>query len=173
MRRQYHNIALVGMMGSGKSAVGRVLAERLGWRFLDTDAEIVASQRRTISDIFDQDGEEAFRAMETEALRDAVSGAGAVIATGGGVVLRPENRDLLFERCWVVWLTATPEEHVERSAQGERRPVLERDTDRLAAVRRILMERTPLYATADALVDTSRRTVEEVAANLAALWKTL
>lgn len=170
MQRIYHNIALIGMMGSGKSAVGAALAARLGWRFVDTDAMVVASEGRAIADIFARDGEEAFRRMETEAVRVAASGTETVIATGGGAVLRPENRDTLWARCFVVWLTATPEEHVERTARGQRRPVLDRADDRLEAVRRLLSEREPLYALADHREDTSGRSVTSIVEELLSRW---
>src|SRR5207245_2182803 len=117
-------IALIGMMGSGKSTVGRRLASELGWAFIDTDAEIVRTQGRSIADIFRDDGEEAFRNLETAALRQALTPDEVVIATGGGVVLRPENRDLLARTCWVVWLRATEEEYIRRVAGNARRPLL-------------------------------------------------
>jgi shikimate kinase len=167
MTRSFANIALIGMMGSGKSVVGYLLAEQLGWRFVDIDALIVTAEGKPIADIFAHSGEESFRRIEARTVREVASLEGQVIATGGGAVLRPENREALWGRCWVVWLTATPEEHAARSLRGERRPVLDRHDDRLEAVRRILAERTPLYELADHVEPTSGRSVEEIADSLA------
>lgn len=171
MQRTCLNIALIGMMGSGKSAVGAALAARLGWRLVDTDALIVERQGRAIADIFATDGEVAFRRMEAAAVREAAAATHTVIATGGGAILREENRAALWSRCLVVWLTATPEEHAERTARGETRPLLEGPEDRLASIRRLLNERSPLYALADIVEPTSGRTPEDIAETLAARWQ--
>jgi shikimate kinase len=167
---RFANIALIGMMGSGKSSVGSALAQRLGWRFLDTDAAIIASTGRAIPAIFAEDGEEVFRDLETTAVCDSVAGEGAVIATGGGAILREGNRDLLWCRCWVVWLTASPEEHARRVLQSERRPVLDRYADPVEGARQVLAAREPLYSLAHLTVDTTGLTVDEVVTNIHNAW---
>lgn len=158
------------MMGSGKSTVGRLLAARLGWELVDTDDAIVARAGRPIADIFTQDGEQAFRDMETEAVREAAGRRNAVLALGGGAVLRPENRDAIWASCWVVWLLAAPEEHLSRVAQSERRPLLESHADPVEAARRILKLREPLYSLAHWTEDTTHRTPDEIADSIARQW---
>jgi shikimate kinase len=100
------NLVLVGLMGSGKSTVGRQLAERLGRSFIDTDAVVADRAGRTIAEIFQTDGEAAFRHMESQIIAEVTSAGGAVIATGGGAVLSAENRALMRQDSLVVWLQA-------------------------------------------------------------------
>jgi shikimate kinase len=158
------------MMGSGKTNVGRALAANLGWRFVDTDGEIVAAEGRAIADIFAIDGENAFRDMETAAILNATSGEHAVIATGGGAILREENRTALYERCWVVWLAATPEEHVRRVLNSERRPVLERYADPVEGAREVLAARISHYSQADLTVDTTNLGIPAVVSAILAAF---
>ncbi|MEN9933534.1 MAG: hypothetical protein RLZZ387_113 [Chloroflexota bacterium] len=118
-------IALVGLSGAGKSTVGRLLATLLGWRLMDTDALVVREAGREIPAIFADEGEPGFRERETAALRTALDEAPCVVATGGGIVLRAENRALLRERALVVWLDAPTEALVARLlAHDEARPLL-------------------------------------------------
>ena len=155
-------IALVGLSGSGKSSVGRRLAERLGWPLLDTDALIVRSAGCEIAQIFALEGEARFRDMEAEALRGAIEGPPAVVATGGGIVLRAENRALLHGRAFVVWLDAPTSTLLARLlAHDEQRPLLQGDpAARLEALR---TARAALYAeVADLQIATDGRTVEEI-----------
>jgi shikimate kinase len=107
-------IALVGLSGAGKSSVGRLLAERLDWALLDVDALIETTAGRSIPQIFADEGEPGFRDREAEALRLALSLGERVIATGGGAVLRPENRRLLRDEALVVWLDAPTEVLIAR-----------------------------------------------------------
>ncbi|MFN8502788.1 shikimate kinase [Kouleothrix sp.] len=156
-------IALVGLSGAGKSSVGRLLAERLGWPLLDTDALIAEAAGRGVPQIFAEDGEARFRDLEAAALRAALGRAPAIVATGGGIVLRAENRALLRERAFCVWLDAPVAALVARlRAHDEQRPLLEGDmAARLAALR---AARAALYAeAADARIDTEARSAEEVA----------
>lgn len=162
------NIALIGMMGSGKTVVGRALATALQWRFVDTDEEIVTSTQRTIPEIFAVEGEEAFRDLESAVVSSATATQHAVIATGGGAVLRETNRALLLSRCWVVWLTATPEEHARRVLQSERRPILERYADPVDGARKVLAVRAAFYAQAHHIVDTTGRSIDEVVTEILA-----
>ncbi|MFZ5823838.1 MAG: shikimate kinase [Bacillota bacterium] len=120
------NIVLIGLMGSGKSAVGRLLAERLGRPFVDTDELVVQQTGRSIADLFATEGEAAFREREAAVIAQVTAHDGQVIATGGGAVLRPENREALRRTGLVIWLDAPPEALYQRArAQGlERRPLL-------------------------------------------------
>ena len=157
------HLVLVGMMGSGKTTVGRALAARLGRPLLDSDALIEAREGRTVRDIFGTDGEDAFRAIETEVLvQSLASPEPAVIAAAGGVVLRAENRDALrVSGARVVWLRADPSVLVERVTGGPHRPLL--DNDPAGVLQRMYTEREGLYReVADAIVTVDGRSVNEV-----------
>jgi len=140
-------IFLVGFMGSGKSTIGRLLAERLGWEFTDLDEEIEASQRQSIPEIFDNHGEERFRRLETEAIRRRVmlvrAGRPTVVALGGGAFSRPENCALLEDHGITVWLDCPLELARHRVETSTNRP-LARDPERFAELyqaRRLCYER--------------------------------
>jgi shikimate kinase len=169
--RQFANVALIGMMGSGKSTVGRGLAARLGWEFADTDSMIEAREGRSIPEIFATDGPGYFREKETEVLEDVVAGERQVIATGGGIILLPRNREVLLSRCWVAWLQATPEEHYSRVSNSERRPLLEGYDDPVQAAADILERRRPYYEIADLQQPTSGLSVEQVVDAVRAAWE--
>jgi shikimate kinase len=158
------------MMGSGKSTVGRLLAERLGWTLIDTDDRVVAEAGKPIAEIFEQDGEPAFRALEARVVASAASEPEAVIALGGGAILHDASREALLSGSWVVWLRATPEEHFERVASSERRPLLEAHGDPVEAARKILARREPIYSQAHWTEDTTGRAPAEIADNLARTW---
>jgi shikimate kinase/3-dehydroquinate synthase len=147
-------------MGTGKTAVGRALAARLGARFVDTDVLVEEAAGRPIARIFAEDGEAAFRRLEARAVAEAAAPGGAVIATGGGVVLSAENMARLRRGGVVVALEAAPEAILARVGPGADRPLL--GTDPAASVRRLLAERAPLYAAADLVVETSHLPVDAV-----------
>lgn len=134
---------LLGFMASGKSTIGRQLAERLGWSFFDTDHEIEAAEKVTIADIFDTRGEAEFRRVESEILREHVRwierGRPSVVALGGGAFLARENRDLLAEHGLTIWLDCPFEIVKRRVAQSGHRP-LARDPERFAELYRIRLE---------------------------------
>lgn len=157
------HLVLVGMMGSGKTTVGRALAARLGRPLLDSDAMIEAREGRTVRDIFSSDGEDAFRSIETEVLVQSLARPEpAVIAAAGGVVLRVENRDALrASGARVVWLRADPAVLVERVKGGQHRPLL--DDDPAGVLQRMYAERERLYReVADAIVTVDGRSVNDV-----------
>jgi shikimate kinase len=166
-------IALIGLMGAGKSAVARVLGERLGVSVADLDGMIEAVEGCSVAELFERAGEAWFRRREGELLADALASGVRVVACGGGVVLDPERRRLLRERCRVVWLEVTAEEAARRvSAAGadpaRRRPLLSGGpvAERLS---RLLTERAPLYAeAAEVRVDTAGLTPEQVATQVLA-----
>ncbi|HEX7277443.1 MAG TPA: shikimate kinase [Acidimicrobiales bacterium] len=147
------SIVLVGMMGAGKSAVGRRLARRLDWDLFDSDRQVEAMTGRTVPEIWKADGEAAFRRLESQVLADALgSTTPKVIAAAGGVVLDPDNRRLLGLHRPVVWLRAPVEILIARVRKGEGRPLLADDP--AAAMRRLDAERRPFYEEiADLTVD--------------------
>jgi 3-dehydroquinate synthase len=155
-------IFLVGMMGVGKTTVGRLLARRLGLSYLDSDEEVVRATGRTVPEIFEAEGEAAFRAEEKRALQASLAvGGGAVVAVAGGAVLDPENRALLRAEGTVVWLRATVETMALRVGRGDGRPLL--GDDPLAALAGLYPERAPLYEElADVVVDVDDARPEEV-----------
>ncbi|HEY8491549.1 MAG TPA: 3-dehydroquinate synthase [Dehalococcoidia bacterium] len=169
-------IILTGFSGTGKTTVARALARRLGWHWVDTDDLVVAHDGRYIHQIFQESGEEYFRGLERMALRQATSPEGWVVATGGGAVLRPENRRLLAERGLVVCLEASPETiHQRLRAEQDRnpavRPLLQAE-DPLARIRELKAFRQPYYRLCDWTVDTDGRTADEVAAEVQRVWET-
>jgi shikimate kinase len=163
MNRYSRSIVLVGMMGAGKSSVGDCLRRRTSLRVFETDEIITSRLGMPISEIFSKHGEHKFRQAETEALKTVAAREPAVIVTGGGIVLREENRDLLKRLGAVVWLQADEETLFKRASQGGNRPLLQRKNPRKAFIK-MLRERLPLYAKiADIRVDTSMLTDNEVA----------
>lgn len=167
------NIILIGLMGAGKSAVGRLLAARLGRPFVDTDALIEEQAGCSIPSIFAAEGEEGFRQREADVIASLRERDGLVVATGGGAVLGPENRAALREGGVVVWLEAAPEVLVERAkAQGVARRPLLAGTDPLERLRRLAAERSGAYReTAHLRVRTDDATVGEVVARILAMME--
>ena len=142
--RMRNNIVFIGFMGSGKTSIGRLVAQRLGFRFIDTDAVIVERVGMPIAEIFAQHGEAWFRDQETAALHSLEVLDRVVISTGGGIVLREENRTLLGELGMVVWLTASEDVIFERVSRNKKRPLLQ-TADPRATVHELLEQRRPLY----------------------------
>jgi len=157
------NIVLIGFMGAGKTAVGRLLASELKLDYLDTDQLIEQAEKRTIAQIFKSDGEEAFRRLETEVLKTLQDYDNFVLSTGGGMVLRPENVALLKTLGPVVLLRASAEVICRRIGQEKHRPLLD-VADPLAEVRKLLAGREAFYdRAADHIVETSDLTPAGVA----------
>ncbi|HVR36701.1 MAG TPA: shikimate kinase [Methylomirabilota bacterium] len=161
-QRRIVNLALIGFMGSGKSSVGRLVAESLGFEFVDTDSLIEASTGRTISDLFAQNGENAFRELETRVVGELAARHHTVISTGGGLAARQENLDNLKQHALVVCLWASPEKIWERVRHQTHRPLLQ-DANPLARIRELLEQRESVYKLADVLVNTEMRPLKEVA----------
>jgi len=153
------NIALVGLPGGGKSTVGRHLAKRLGRLFLDTDAVIEQRIARSIRSFFEQEGEAAFRDIESQVIAELCVPRGIVLATGGGSTLREANRVELSTHCHVIYLRSTPEELYRRLRHDTQRPLLQ-VRDPLARLRELHAERDPLYqSVAHYVIDTGRPSV--------------
>lgn len=167
-------IFLIGYRGTGKSTVGRSLARQLGWCFLDADTELETEAGISIARIFANEGEPGFRDRESAILEQMSERSEAVIATGGGVILRPANRERLRSHGFTVWLTASPETCWERMqtdpSTGQRRPNLT-TTGGLEEVRTLLTYREPFYReVADAVFDTEADSPELLAAAILEAW---
>ncbi len=157
----FKNIILTGFMGVGKTSVGTRLAQDLNFTFVDTDSLIEADQRISITNIFSRHGEPYFRDVESRIIRDVMQRQGQVVSTGGGAVIRDENREAFRDAGFVVCLTARPEVIFERIKHETHRPLL-RTADPLAKIRELLENREKFYAQADAVIDTSGMVVEDV-----------
>jgi shikimate kinase len=169
------NVYLVGMMGAGKTTVGRLLARRLKLRFIDADQELERRCGVKVPLIFDIEGEAGFRAREAQLLAELTALDGVVLGTGGGAVLSDDNRRRLAARGTVVYLHATPEDLFERVKHDRNRPLLATG-DPLQRLRELHAQRDPLYrGIADLVVDTGRQTVlaltRELIAKLGERWK--
>ncbi|MGC8991196.1 MAG: shikimate kinase [Verrucomicrobiia bacterium] len=160
--RTIHNIALIGFMASGKSTVGRTVAERLGFSFVDTDELVEQRAGKSVATIFAEDGEEKFREYERQVAAELVHRRNTVIATGGGFGADPSNLASLKTHALVVCLWAPPEVLQERARRLENRPLLQ-VPDPLGRIRELLAKRTPVYQQADVLINTAGRHNYEVA----------
>jgi shikimate kinase len=160
--RDIHNIALVGLMGTGKSSVGRITADLMGFEFLDTDDWIESQTGRTIAEIFAQNGEATFRQLEEDAARSLSSRRQIVISAGGGFVVNPNNLESLKTHAFVVCLWASPEIIWDRLRTQSHRPLLQ-TADPLEKIRQLLNDRSAAYHQADAMIHTGFRSPREVA----------
>ena len=150
------NLVLTGFMGTGKTSLGKLLAEKLGRGFVDIDQKIEQDSGMTIPQIFEKYGEKYFRELEKNAVKEVAARKNLVIATGGGTVKDEENIRLLKESGVMVCLTTEPEEIFRRTERRGERPVLDAgDEDRLNTIKKLLAERQKFYAQADYTVDTT------------------
>ena len=168
MQRLKKTVVLVGMMGAGKTAVGTALARHLAVPFLDSDEEIVRAANRSITEIFERDGEPFFRARETEVLNRLLHGAPCVLSTGGGAFLSPVNRDLIHEAGVSVWLRADLELLWQRVRHKTTRPLL-RTANPRETLKTLYEARLPAYAQADLAVDSAAEIPVELMADRVAL----
>ena len=158
----FQNLFLTGFMGAGKSTVGRLLAELLGCPFIDLDDVIVAREQRAIADIFATDGEPYFRTCETEALQSLDPQITAVYATGGGIVTRAENRDLMRRLGQILYLDASWPTLKQRLQHSVDRPLISQGRD-WAEVERLWQQRQPCYLDADMIIATGGLSPQQVA----------
>lgn len=156
------NIFLIGPMAAGKSTIGRALARTLGLDFFDSDQEIIAHTGVEISLIFDIEGEDGFRKRESEILSDLVKRQPIVLATGGGAILKKENRERLAANGVVVYLSCSVDQQLKRTMHDTRRPLLQTENPRLK-LDQLMKERGPIYESlADIRVNTERRNSKSV-----------
>ena len=162
-------VALVGLRGAGKSTLGPLVAERLGWAFLEMDELITDASGLTLDELFELHGEPYYRRLEHETLRRVLGRTDPlVLAAAGGVVNEPNSWELLRNRATVVWLRATPEEHWNRVvAQGDRRPMADNPAA-MEELRALLREREAVYSQADLTLDTSEAAPSRLAEWIAA-----
>jgi shikimate kinase len=160
-------VALVGLMGAGKTTVGRRLAAALGLPFVDADAEIAAAAGRSIEEIFAERGECEFRRGERNVIARLLAGPPHVLATGGGAFIDPKTRALMKERAISIWLKAPIEVLMKRVARRDDRPLL-KEPDPEAVMRRLIEERYPIYAEADLTVETTHGPHAAAAADIIA-----
>jgi shikimate kinase len=160
---------LVGMMGAGKTTIGRRLAPRLGLRFHDVDEEIQRAAGMSVADLFAAHGEESFRTGEAQVIARLLQGPPHVMATGGGAILNPETRRRIREGAISVWIKADVDTLLKRATRRDTRPLL-RGADPRATLERLLEARAPLYAEADIILDSQPgphvRTVDAIIAAL-------
>lgn len=163
------NIVLCGMMGVGKSSVGIRVAERTGRMWYDTDV-VITDRHGRISDIFEFYGEAHFRTLETEIVRELSERDGLVISTGGGLVLKPENSELLKQNGKIFFMRASFETLLKRVRADETRPLLKNTGKTAESLGKLLAQRTPVYEhVADYIVDTDGKSIDEVAKEIVRL----
>jgi shikimate kinase len=156
----FKNIILTGFMGVGKTSVGTRLAKDLGYAFVDTDTLIEADRKMTITEIFAKFGEPSFRDVESGIIRQVLDNEGQVVSTGGGAVVRDENRALFKKAGLVICLTARPEVIFERVRHETHRPLLQ-CPDPTAKIKELLDSREKFYRQADLVIDTSEKSVDD------------
>lgn len=169
MPERLQRVILWGFMASGKTAVGRALADTLGWSHLDLDEEIVRRESRSVADIFRESGEPAFRSLEVAVGQELLARRHVVISPGGGWVTNPSALERIPPATLTVWLrvsAATVLRRAVEDASGVERPLL-RTEDPSATVQRLLEQREPLYRRADLHVSTDQRPVQEIADQIA------
>jgi shikimate kinase len=164
------NLALIGFMGTGKSSVGRLVAEQLHFDYLDTDELIQTRTGRTITDIFDGEGEAVFRKLEQQLVNELAARKRTVISTGGGLPANPVNLTSLKTHALVVCLWASPEKIWDRVRNQTHRPLL-RSPNPQAKIRELLAVREPFYRQADVLINTDLRSAREVAQQIVHQFK--
>lgn len=160
-------LVLVGMMGAGKTTVGRRLANRLGRQFIDSDEEIERAAQMTIPEIFEQRGEAEFRAGETRVIARLLKEEGIVLATGGGAFVNPETRALVKASAVSVWLKADLDVLFERVSRRSNRPLL-KTADPKGTLEKLIAERYPIYEEADVTVISREVPQDQVAADVIA-----
>ncbi len=155
------NIYIMGFMGTGKTSVGKALAEKLNKEFIDLDNEIELYEGMSISEIFEQKGEDYFRKIETEVLKEVADKENYIVSTGGGSIVTHGNLEIVKNSGILITLMASPEEILKRVSGNNDRPLLNVD-DPLDAIKRLLFERAPFYIKADYIIETTEKSIDEV-----------
>jgi shikimate kinase len=164
------NLYLVGFMGTGKSTVGRAAAARLGFQLIDSDHEIERAQGRTITEIFAQDGEPAFREMEKAFIEGGHPGERTVVSCGGGLVVQPGMLEALRSRGIVICLHASLETVLERTSRSRNRPLLDVENPE-ERIRTLYAAREPVYRRAGTMVLTDSRPLGDIVAHVVRIWQ--
>ena len=164
------NLYLVGFMGVGKSDLGRRAARELGFRFLDSDAQIEQKQGMRIPEIFETQGEATFRRYEREFIESGHPDHGCVVSCGGGLVIEPGMKELVKSKGVVICLFATVESIIERTGRNKNRPLLN-VPDPAAKIRALLKEREPIYMESGSCITTDGRTIPEVVRHMIRIYK--
>ncbi len=169
-RKEKRKIFLSGFMGAGKSRIGRTLRDKTGFTFYDSDRVIEESAGKSISRIFEEDGEEAFREMEKQTIKDLCDRGGTVIvALGGGAVLNEENRRVMREHGYIIYLKSSPEAIYERVKHKTHRPLLQTSNpgnsknEILQKINSLMMQREEAYKEADLIIERDGMEAEEIA----------
>ena len=163
MQEKLNNIVLIGPMGSGKTTVGRRLAESLKIEFFDADHEIIDKTGVSIDHIFDVEGEEGFRKRESSVLQELCNKPNIVLATGGGAVISEENRLLIKKTGSVIYLLSSVDQILRRTAKSKTRPLLENSTNRRKTISDIIDSRDPLYReVATIIINTNGKKLNEI-----------
>lgn len=165
-RMSHRNIILIGPMGSGKSTIGNIIANRLHREFQDSDHFIEKRTGVDIARIFDIEGEHGFRERESDALNELLSQNNRVVATGGGSVLRPQNQQLLKQKGFIIFLDTSVTQQLRRLARDKKRPLLQTENPR-ERLEAMFVERHPIYLDlADLAVKTDKRVARRLAADI-------
>lgn len=157
------NIALIGMMGAGKSSVGRLLASLTGFNFTDTDELIVKQEGKSVNQIFEENGEQYFRMLETQVLQNVLNVQNQVISTGGGIVKFQKNIDLLKSNSTLIYLKADCQTLYNRVKNDKNRPLLNNSEDVCLKINTLLKERCIKYEMADIIIDTTEKSLQTIA----------
>ncbi len=157
------NITLIGMMGAGKSSVGRLLASRTGFNFTDTDELIVKQEGKSVNQIFEENGEQYFRMLETQVLQNVLNAQNQVISTGGGIVKFQKNIDLLKSNSTLIYLKADCQTLYNRVKNDKNRPLLNNSEDVCLKINTLLKERCVKYEMADIIIDTTEKSLQTIA----------
>ena len=157
---KHNRIILTGFMGTGKTAVGELLAKKLKFEFLDTDLMVEKETGKTITDIFEKEGEPVFRSYEKQMVKKALDREGVVVSTGGGAIVDPDNLKLMKEKGLIIGLSASAEAILQRISNMDTRPLL-RSKDQLKKIESLLSHRSPYYRQADKIIDTTMKRIDQ------------
>ncbi|MBA4493274.1 shikimate kinase [Paenactinomyces guangxiensis] len=163
------HLIIIGFMGTGKTTAGQQLAAQINLPWVDTDQQIEQKWGFSVAEYFQRYGEASFREQETDVLQQLLSGPPSLITTGGGIVLKPENRAMMKEQGWVIHLYATPEEIIRRLSANRDRPLLQGDIRQ--KVRQLFRERDGKYDFADCTINTTSCSPDDVVEKILSFWQ--